>query len=87
MSVSVSRPGAVDRAPCLDEDPDLFFAEKPEDLAAAKRVCVRCPVMVQCREGAIDRGEQFGVWGGQLIIAGELVESKRGRGRPRKHAA
>ena len=87
MSVSVLRPGTVGRLPCHDEDPEVFFAEKPEQVAIAKRACARCPLRVQCREEALERGEQFGVWGGQLIVEGELLDTKRGRGRPRKHAA
>jgi hypothetical protein len=26
--------------------------------------CASCPVMRQCRRGAVERGEQHGVWGG-----------------------
>ncbi|MGO1972273.1 MAG: WhiB family transcriptional regulator [Propionibacteriaceae bacterium] len=87
MSVIVLRPRAVDRLPCYDEDPEVFFGEKPEQVAIAKRACARCPLRVQCREEALERGEQYGVWGGQLIVEGVLLETKRGRGRPRKHAA
>ena len=35
--------------------------------------------------GALDRREPWGVWGGQLLIAGVVVARKRPRGRPRKH--
>lgn len=31
---------------------------------AAKRICQRCPVIVECREWALRRREQYGVWGG-----------------------
>ncbi|MGO1972272.1 MAG: WhiB family transcriptional regulator [Propionibacteriaceae bacterium] len=86
MSVSVLRPRSTDRLPCRDEDPEIFFPETSELLSLAKLACARCPIKVQCRAGAIERGEQYGVWGGQLILDGELVDTKRGRGRPRKHA-
>lgn len=33
-------------------------------IEAAKARCRRCPVMIRCREDAIERGERHGVWGG-----------------------
>ena len=38
----------------------------------------------ECLEGALERHEPYGVWGGELIIAGVVVARKRPRGRPRK---
>jgi WhiB family transcriptional regulator, redox-sensing transcriptional regulator len=70
--------------PCR-RDPDLFFAEAPEDIEAAKALCVDCPVREQCLAEAIERREPHGVWGGQLFIAGQIVARKRPRGRPRKN--
>jgi WhiB family redox-sensing transcriptional regulator len=67
---------------CLT-DPDLFFAESPADIARAKELCRGCPVATACLAGALDRGEPWGVWGGQLVLQGAVVASKRGRGRPR----
>lgn len=83
---SADRSRSADRLPCRDEDPDLFFPEQQEQLALARLACARCPIAVQCRADAIERNEQYGVWGGQLILDGELVDTKRGRGRPPKHA-
>ena len=68
--------------PCLT-DPDLFFAESPADLARAKELCRDCPVAAACLAGALERAEPWGVWGGQLVLRGTVVASKRGRGRPR----
>jgi WhiB family redox-sensing transcriptional regulator len=51
-------------AACRDEDPDLFFPERGESLAAPKAVCSRCPVREACLECALDTGQKFGVWGG-----------------------
>lgn len=87
MTASILRAETAGPLPCHDEDPEVFFGEKPEHVAAAKRACAQCPIRVRCREEALERGEQFGVWGGQLILEGVLLESKRGRGRPRKHRA
>jgi WhiB family transcriptional regulator, redox-sensing transcriptional regulator len=67
---------------CLAE-PDLFFAESPADIARAKELCAGCPVAGACLAGALERAEPWGVWGGQLVLRGVVVASKRGRGRPR----
>ncbi|MFC7327692.1 WhiB family transcriptional regulator [Marinactinospora rubrisoli] len=71
--------------PCRLE-PDLFFAEAPADVEAAKAVCADCPVREQCLADALERREPWGVWGGQLLVAGQVVARKRPRGRPRKDA-
>jgi WhiB family redox-sensing transcriptional regulator len=70
--------------PCRLNDPELFFAESPADVESAKALCLTCPVMAECLAGAIARHEPWGVWGGQLVIAGVVVPRKRPRGRPRK---
>ncbi len=64
--------------------PDLFFAESPLDVARAKELCAGCPVRAACLAGALDRGEPWGVWGGELLLRGAIVPTKRARGRPRK---
>lgn len=69
--------------PCTD-DPDLFFAERPEDVECAKDLCRACPVRMACLTGALERREPWGVWGGELFLRGEVVPRKRPRGRPRK---
>ena len=74
--------GAV--LPCWTADPDLWFAESPADVEAAKALCVPCPLREACLAGAVERREPWGVWGGQLIVAGVVVPRKRPRGRPRK---
>ncbi|GGK96175.1 WhiB family transcriptional regulator [Streptomyces flaveus] len=57
------------RAACADEDPELFFpvgttGPALQDVAAAKRVCDRCPVSYQCLTWALETGQTSGVWGG-----------------------
>ena len=69
--------------PCQSR-PDLFFAEHPSALARAKELCAGCELRDICLAGALERGERYGVWGGQILVQGEVVGSKRGRGRPRK---
>jgi WhiB family redox-sensing transcriptional regulator len=72
--------------PCWTVDPELFFAESPADVEAAKAICVDCPVRMACLSGAISRREPWGVWGGELFVQGVVVPRKRPRGRPRKNA-
>jgi WhiB family redox-sensing transcriptional regulator len=69
--------------PCM-EDPELFFAESPDDVEDAKALCRGCPARINCLSGAQERGEPWGVWGGELFLRGEVVPRKRPRGRPRK---
>ncbi|MCW2608582.1 MAG: transcription factor WhiB [Frankiales bacterium] len=72
--------------PCWTSDPDLWFAESPSDVEAAKALCVPCPLREACLAGALERSEPWGVWGGQLLVSGVVVPRKRPRGRPRKDA-
>lgn len=74
-------------AACSTADTSLFFSEYVRDITAAKQICLRCPQMATCLEGALRRGEPGGVWGGQLFVNGSVVMTKRGRGRPRKVAS
>ncbi len=69
--------------PCT-EDPELFFAESPQDVEQAKAMCQGCRARVACLVGALERGEPWGVWGGELLMGGAIVPGKRPRGRPRK---
>lgn len=65
---------------CAQTNPDLFFPELGDTAAAyaAKRVCADCPVRLLCAEGAIARGERFGIWGG--MGSKEIHRIRRGRG-------
>jgi WhiB family redox-sensing transcriptional regulator len=69
--------------PCRD-DPELFFAESPNDVEFAKSLCMGCAVRLSCLAGALERREPWGVWGGEVFQRGEVVPYKRPRGRPRK---
>jgi WhiB family transcriptional regulator, redox-sensing transcriptional regulator len=79
-------PKAQTELPCLT-NPDLFFAESPADIGRAKELCRGCPAIQACLAGALCRAEPWGVWGGELILRGEVIASKRGRGRPRGSTA
>lgn len=51
------------RAACRELDPELFYPERGESLAAAKAVCADCPVVAACDEYGL--WEKHGVWAGQ----------------------
>lgn len=63
----------------------LFFSEDLGDISRAKAICARCPMLLACLEGAIEREEPWGVWGGQLFRNGRILSYKRPRGRPPKN--
>ncbi len=71
--------------PCRS-DPDLWFAEHDRHLQVAKRACGPCPLRRPCLEGALQRREPAGVWGGEVLVDGVVVAVKRGRGRPPRTA-
>jgi WhiB family transcriptional regulator, redox-sensing transcriptional regulator len=84
----VAAPAPVRRPlPCRVENPDLWFAESPDQLELAKSFCADCPVRDACLAGALDRAEPWGVWGGEIFERGAVIARKRPRGRPRKVAA
>ena len=73
--------------PCHDADADLWFAEEPADLEQAKTLCGTCPIRRACLAEALQREEPWGVWGGEILHRGAVLERKRPRGRPRKDVA
>jgi WhiB family redox-sensing transcriptional regulator len=78
------QPAAVPQLPC-SSDPELFFADSPEDVLRAKALCHICPAQSACLAGALQRGEPYGVWGGALFLRGAVIAgTKRPRGRPRR---
>jgi WhiB family transcriptional regulator, redox-sensing transcriptional regulator len=78
--------GRSQRLPCEDGDPELWFAEREDDLELAKQLCRCCPLRRDCLTDAMGRREPWGVWGGEILIRGSVVATKRGRGRPRSSA-
>jgi WhiB family redox-sensing transcriptional regulator len=75
-------------ASCHSETGDLteiFFSDQIPDIVAAKTICATCPMIVPCLEGALERHEPWGVWGGELFLNGKVLAQKRRRGRPPKN--
>ena len=78
MTFTLDRPvAAVDEdsphwrehAACRHCNPDLFFpagttGAAVHEIAAAKAVCVQCPVQSQCLRFALRTGQAYGIWGG-----------------------
>lgn len=52
------------QARCAEVDPVIFFPEKGEKVADAKRVCFSCEVRLECLQYSLDMNEKFGIWGG-----------------------
>jgi WhiB family redox-sensing transcriptional regulator len=52
-------------AACADADPELFFALTERQVQAAKLICQRCRVRVDCRRWADEHGVTYGVWGAE----------------------
>ena len=76
----------VHRALCRDEDPELFFpigntGPAASQIDAAKAVCGRCTVRLQCLEWAMATGQDAGVWGGLSEEERRALERARRRGR------
>ena len=77
-------------AACRRDEAGMFFAPSKEPTAArlsreeaAKRVCARCPVMLECREHALLQPEPYGVWGGLTAAERRVVLARRRRQSPR----
>ena len=45
-----------------------------DDVEAAKALCQGCRIRAACLEGAVERREPWGVWGGELFLRGEVVQ-------------
>lgn len=72
----MEKPEWHERAACKGLT-DLMYSERGESTREAKAVCASCPVRRQCRESALERNEQWGVWGG--MSGKERRRARRGR--------
>lgn len=62
---------------------ELFFSERPSELAQAQRICAGCEVRIKCLDIALAENVEWGVWGGFIFWDGQPFHRRRGRGRPR----
>lgn len=80
-----------DRAACLRADPELFFpvGERArsdlDKIQAAKAFCVSCLVKEQCLEYALEKHEDFGIWGGMTEGERKALKRRAQQNRRRAH--
>ena len=66
-------------------DPDAWYPEKggSEDSPWAKRICMACEVRTECLDAALERAEQWGIWGGMTRHERRAERRRRGMAPPR----
>jgi WhiB family redox-sensing transcriptional regulator len=74
------------KAACLDEDPELFFAigttgPALRQIGEAKAVCCRCEVEDICLRWAVDSRQETGVWGGLSEDERRTLKRRNARAR------
>lgn len=78
------------RAACRDADPELFFVPGDDytapavaaQVAAARRVCLSCPVRVECLSWAVEASEDHGLWAGMTPAERRAIRCERSAGVP-----
>ena len=68
-------------AACAGQPTAIFYSDDhTTNTRAAKQLCQQCSIRQRCLEDAIERREEFGVWGG--LTASERVAERKRRGLP-----
>lgn len=57
-------PDWMDYAACKGQDPSVFFFEDTSPNHEARRLCITCPVRLDCLEYATEHEKDWGVWAG-----------------------
>jgi WhiB family transcriptional regulator, redox-sensing transcriptional regulator len=72
------------RGLCRGKDSSLFFhpegergAARSSREAAAKEICMNCPVQIPCADHALKVREPYGVWGGMTVEEREELLRRR----------
>ena len=65
----------------------VFFSQDRKVIDQAKAICAGCPRREPCLEGALERREPWGVWGGELFRNGHVVTNRKRRPRHQRVAA
>jgi len=73
----ITSPTPRDVDPPCRQDPELWFATNAVDIAAAKKVCDRCPLIQRCLDYALTWQLQ-GVWAGLTEDERQDIQRKRG---------
>jgi len=73
---------------CRELDPSHFFhpdgergPRRASREARAKAVCATCPVLMRCRQWALETQETYGIWGGLTESERELIFTRASRER------
>ena len=59
----------------------VFFSQDRKVIDQAKAICAGCPRRESCLEGALERREPWGVWGGELFRNGHALTNRKRRPR------
>ena len=59
----------------------VFFSQDRKVIDQAKAICAGCSRRESCLEGALERREPWGVWGGELFRNGHVVTNRKRRPR------
>ena len=78
------------RAACRDADPELFFPASDDytaaavaaQVAVARRVCLSCPVRIECLSWAVEVSEDYGLWAGMTPDERRAIRRDRLAGVP-----
>ena len=77
---ALNRQAWMDKALCVEVDPDLFFPGKGDWAQAfrAKVVCRRCDVRDKCLAYAVENQEMHGIWGATTPEQRKHLRGRRG---------
>lgn len=81
MGIMSSRPELlrdIPDVPCTVYDPDIWFPEdeRRSNVAMAKALCRSCVDQADCLQGALERDEPAGVWGGMSTPERKELKSR-----------
>lgn len=63
---------------------DLFFDERPEAITKSKSLCAGCELVKECLNGALERAEAYGVWGGTDYQERQAIAASLGYPIPKR---
>ncbi|MFE0037429.1 WhiB family transcriptional regulator [Streptomyces sp. NPDC059015] len=72
----LSADNPLSEAACAGADTEAFFDGTSSGTELAKRTCMRCPVRTACLQLALERGEDFGIFGGLTADERRLLKRK-----------
>jgi WhiB family redox-sensing transcriptional regulator len=75
VSVPPLKLPVVQSIPCREADPELWFSSKPVEIETAIILCSACPIQTACYNGALERKEPWGIWGGKLFDHGTVINA------------